>query len=730
MDDTMKTELLSSLTLGDDPNTDYKKVAAWFLGPKGENCDQFINLVSDSIREHSEFRRVSYKLGDPEYISDEVKRSTEYRAMINNLSSYRKKLSDELKKSVPFFSQRYQAHMNWDTVMAGNLGYITAMLYNQNNVATEASPVTCRLEKEVGDDLCHMLGYDVSKSWGHITADGTIANIESMWAARNLKALPLAVKELLNSDGKYSNAWRNLLVSVPENGRQVKQPLFTCTAWQLLNVPVDEALSLPQKIVDMCSRAGVTMEIYNEEIKEYLIQNKGVAYYASKYKEGRSDYITNMKVLVPATRHYSWPKAATLLGLGQDSVLDIPVDPYGRMDINELNKALASCMSNNWPVLMVVAVIGSTAEGVIDDLKSIIKLKENFASSGMQFHLHCDAAWGGYIRTVMIDPPPQETASIVKKAHFVPALPLSDYAVTQLNLMGYADTITVDPHKSGFIPYPAGALCYKNKLLRYLITFEAAYIHSEADANMGIFGVEGSKPGAAPAAVWLAHKTIPLNKDGYGQILGECSYSSKIYYCNWLMLDKEKSINDTNPNFCIEPLIPLPEKITGTRGVNGFDSRDEMLRYIITNIRGKTGKEIYKDERATLLLRNIGADVLINTFIVNFKTSGRVNTDIVKLNELNRLLFEMFSITKPEQATGSVDYILTMNTLSAAQYGAPFKTIMGKWGVRHDNSCSLNFLVNTTLQPWPNNPEFVQEIMETFKAGIMKCIDQIMIRRG
>lgn len=60
------------------------------------------------------------------------------------------------------------------------------MFYNPNNVAFEASPLTTRLEIEVGVQLCDMLGYTVDNSksdtaWGHITCDGTVANLESIW---------------------------------------------------------------------------------------------------------------------------------------------------------------------------------------------------------------------------------------------------------------------------------------------------------------------------------------------------------------------------------------------------------------------------------------------------------------------------------------------------------------------------------------------------------------------
>jgi len=39
------------------------------------------------------------------------------------------------------------------------LGYFAAMLYNQNNVALESSPVTTHLESDVIHLLAEMIGY-------------------------------------------------------------------------------------------------------------------------------------------------------------------------------------------------------------------------------------------------------------------------------------------------------------------------------------------------------------------------------------------------------------------------------------------------------------------------------------------------------------------------------------------------------------------------------------------
>ena len=83
---------------------------------------------------------------------------------------------------------------------------MTALLFNQNNCAAEASTVTTKLEVEVGTDLCVMMGYDKDKSMGHLTAGGSVANIEAIWAARNVKYFPLGLQEALKNEDKLAAA--------------------------------------------------------------------------------------------------------------------------------------------------------------------------------------------------------------------------------------------------------------------------------------------------------------------------------------------------------------------------------------------------------------------------------------------------------------------------------------------------------------------------------------------
>lgn len=93
--------------------------------------------------------------------------------------------------SIPFYSPRYMAHMLNDVSMPATLGYLMALMYNPNNVAVEGSPLTSIIEYDVGQQLCSMLGFNVAApdqdarlsatGWGHITCDGSVANMESMW---------------------------------------------------------------------------------------------------------------------------------------------------------------------------------------------------------------------------------------------------------------------------------------------------------------------------------------------------------------------------------------------------------------------------------------------------------------------------------------------------------------------------------------------------------------------
>jgi glutamate/tyrosine decarboxylase-like PLP-dependent enzyme len=85
----------------------------------------------------------------------------------------------------PFFHPRFAGQMLKPPHPAAAAGYVAAMLVNPNNHALDGGPVTSEMEKEAVAELAAMLGL-TEPSLGHLTASGTIANLEALWVAREL----------------------------------------------------------------------------------------------------------------------------------------------------------------------------------------------------------------------------------------------------------------------------------------------------------------------------------------------------------------------------------------------------------------------------------------------------------------------------------------------------------------------------------------------------------------
>ncbi|ARF58528.1 pyridoxal-dependent decarboxylase [Streptomyces gilvosporeus] len=103
-------------------------------------------------------------------------------------------------------------------------------------------------------------------------------------------------------------------------------------------------------------------------------------------------------VLAPSTMHYSWPKAASLLGLGQDNLLTVEVDLEARAKLGHRKEILQRCKKEMRPVILDVAVLGSTELSSVDPLASMLALRDRFARDNFFYPVHVDAAWGGVLR--------------------------------------------------------------------------------------------------------------------------------------------------------------------------------------------------------------------------------------------------------------------------------------------------------------------------------------------
>ena len=93
-------------------------------------------------------------------------------------------LAERLRNTYPYPDARYAGQMLKPPVAVAWAAYATAMLLNPNNHALDGGPATAEMEREAVAQLATMFG--LPQHLGHLTASGTIANLEALWVAREL----------------------------------------------------------------------------------------------------------------------------------------------------------------------------------------------------------------------------------------------------------------------------------------------------------------------------------------------------------------------------------------------------------------------------------------------------------------------------------------------------------------------------------------------------------------
>lgn len=461
-----------------------------FIGSKGENGNLYKELLNNLIDDHIGWRK-NYMPQDPAMISSADKREESFKLTADKVKDVLDEASRRMRSTaVPWHSAgRYWGHMNSETLIPAILGYCFSMLWNGNNCAYEASPAASIMEEEVGMDFSRMCGFG-EEGWGHICSGGTVANVEGIWYARNIKSIPLALKKVL-----------------PET-------VAGKSEWDLLNMPTDEVLDIVEshpesiaKIKAHTSRSGKN------------IQKLG-------------------KWLVPMTKHYSWPKSADIVGVGLDQLIMIEVDSHYRMKMDKLEETIRELAAQQIPVMGVVGVVGSTEEGAIDPIHEIVALRKKlYKELGVYFYIHVDAAYGSYARTLFLDENnnfiPYEKLDEEFKKHGVFQSPvhIKREVYDAFKAMGEAESITVDPHKMGYIPYAAGGVVIKRRVMRELMGYFAAYVtNKKAPSLLGSYILEGSKGSASAVSVWVAHRVLELNVSGYGKLIGASIEGAHNFY--------------------------------------------------------------------------------------------------------------------------------------------------------------------------------------------------------
>ncbi|KID59660.1 Pyridoxal phosphate-dependent decarboxylase, partial [Metarhizium hybridum] len=150
--------------------------------------------------------------------------------------------------------------------------------------------------------------------------------------------------------------------------------------------------------------------------------------------------------------HFSMEKAAITCGMGLSSVVHVPVNDDGRMNVNSLRKLVIQAKAQGKTPLYVNATAGTTVLGVFDPLHEIKTICEEF---GMWFHV--DASWGGSI--------------IFSAKH--------RHKLTGCEL---ADSLTISPHKMLNVPMTCSFLLTNNLSSFYTAnSLDAGYLFHDTE---------------------------------------------------------------------------------------------------------------------------------------------------------------------------------------------------------------------------------------------------------
>ncbi len=189
------------------------------------------------------------------------------------------------------------------------------------------------------------------------------------------------------------------------------------------------------------------------------------------------------EVVAPVSAHCSFDKAANLLGL---KLIKVKLNDRFQIDTEEAGRAVTE------KTVAIVGVAGTTGLGVVDPIRELSEI-----ALAHQVYFHVDAAFGGFVLPFL-----EELGSNV---------PDFDFRVPGVC------SITVDPHKMGLAPIPAGGILFRNEEMMRSISTSVPYLAGGGTEHTTI---SGTRSGASAIAVWalLTH----LGRQGYRGGVGRC----------------------------------------------------------------------------------------------------------------------------------------------------------------------------------------------------------------
>jgi len=454
---------------------------AFFLGPKSEN-QAWVRSEFQSILGHWFQWRKDLFPDDESVISTADRSSGAHIAAREKMAQGLEELNQLLEAELPKFTPRYIGHMVSELALPALMGHFAMLLHNPNNTSKGASKIGTHIEVEVIAMLATMLGFDPQKATGHITGGGTVANFEAVWRARFRQ-----------------DHWLSLVLFLAEE-RGVTMDLFDGAhmGWARF----DELLAL--------------FDVPADDLRNYSAVASNPYEFAQRIEKALGIIYRGPVLLVPENKHYSWAKAANIFGFGEKAFWPVPLDQMGKMDVAALHGLIRKAETQHRPISMVVSVAGTTETGEIDPIDQIQQLLDTVKSErDFDIWHHIDAAYGGFLCSMLHGNKPNVLGVNCSKA---------------LEAIPRAHSVTIDPHKLGYVPYACGAIITRDQQSYAVSGFEAPYLERQPDMpDKWSTTLEGSRSAAGAAASWLTGKTLGFDGDGLGRIIANTILAARTF---------------------------------------------------------------------------------------------------------------------------------------------------------------------------------------------------------
>lgn len=175
-------------------------------------------------------------------------------------------------------------------------------------------------------------------------------------------------------------------------------------------------------------------------------------------------------------------------------------------------------------------------------------------------------------------------------------------------------------------------------------------------------------------------------------------------------------MTDDTMDYVVVPLNLLPSE---REDPPNPDDVEKERAYIRENILPKDNSSLVEDEEAMRLLNELGSDLNINAFAVNFRyPDGSLNTSVEEANWLNRRIFEALSVTDPNEDPRAIPFYLTSTTFAEADYGECADRFKARLGL--EGKQDLFVLRNVVMSPFTTTYDFMPELIQAFTDVVEK----------